>query len=670
MAEKRTPPPDDYVEPTAADAPALPDQTAFFRAPARFGHVPVARDPLGWDPKNPGFRNHYPVINLPTQIVDRVSFGAPELEPNRLIWGDNLHVMRQLPSESVDLIYIDPPFFSNRTYNVIWGDENEERSFSDIWEGGLDGYLIWLNARLYEMKRLLKPTGSIYVHCDWHASHYIKVEMDKIFGYENFRNEIVWKSSYGGKNMAAKRYGRGHDAIFYFGMPDARFSPPRLPLSQASVDEWYRYKDEDGRRYNVGNLAAPGGGGYEYEFLGAVRRWRYPEHRMQELLADGLIVHRTTVPGSKRNVAGLKQYLEDSEGRVATSLWEDINPLNRRARERIGYPTQKPEALIERIIEASSAHGDTVLDVFGGGGGTGIVAQRLGRRWIMCDQSRVAVAVTAERLKSDAMARELGSEALPDFTVEQWGVYEAEKLATMPPADFRQFVLHCYDARVPSEDDGIHGYKGGRARIPVWVGSPRHRDRVTAAQVNEFAAAITRLERYRGDEGLRDGVMLAWGFRREATRAAEELRQRGDVDLGLVRLSQVQLDSAAFREHISSRSTERGDYSTFLTFVQPPLVEIAQKRLKRLHYGFDAGNSQVFNAGAEIINVQWDFDHRDGVFRAAPGDWLRRKKGGKKQTAVLDAQHTFQRAGRFVVACKVQDDQGGEGMATIVVDAK
>ena len=594
--------------------------------------MPVARAPLGWDPKNPGFRNHYPVINLPTQIVDRVSFGAPELEPNRLIWGDNLHVMRQLPSESINLIYIDPPFFSNRTYNVIWGDENEERSFSDIWEGGLDGYLIWLNARLYEMKRLLKPTGSIYVHCDWHASHYIKVEMDKIFGYENLRREIIWTmSAASGFKGLVKNFVRGHDTILYYaGSVRPRFNKHYLPYDEKQLAR-FSQKDEDGRRYK-------------------------------------------SITQTRR------LYLDDAKGVPITDVWSDVANFQTivNSPEIVGYPTQKPEALIERIIEASSIPGDVVLDAFAGGGGTGVVAQRLGRRWIMCDQSRVAVAVTAERLKNDAMTRELGSEALPDFTVEQWGVYEAEKLATMPPAEFRRFVLHCYDARVPSEEDGIHGYKGGRARIPVWVGSPRHRDRVTAAQVNEFAEAITRLERYRGDEGLRDGVMLAWGFRREATRAAEELRQRGDVDLGLVRLSQVQLDSAAFREHISSRSTERGDYSTFLTFVQPPLVEIAQKRLKRLHYGFDAGNSQVFNAGAEIINVQWDFDHRDGVFRAAPGDWLRRKKGakkgktkgGKKQTAVLDAQHTFPRAGRFTVACKVQDDQGGEGMAAIVVDAK
>ena len=209
----------------------LPDQEKLFRAPARFGNVPVETPPKGWDPKNPGFRNHYPVINLPTQIVDRVSFGAPDLAPNRLIWGDNLHVMRQLPSESVDLIYIDPPFFSNRNYNVIWGDQNEERSFSDIWEGGLDGYLVWLNARLYEMKRLLKTTGSIYVHCDWHASHYIKVEMDKIFGYENFQRELIWDTQVlSGFKTRARNFIRGHDTIlFYTKAPNFTFTKQRQP---------------------------------------------------------------------------------------------------------------------------------------------------------------------------------------------------------------------------------------------------------------------------------------------------------------------------------------------------------------------------------------------------------------------------------------------------------
>ena len=138
---------------------AQPQQEEFWRPPVRFGSVPVEKEPLGWDRRR-GFRKLFPVVALPTQVVERVSFGHPQLEPNRLVWGDNLHVMRQLPNESIDLIYIDPPFFSGRQFNVIFGDKNELRSFADIWEGGMPGYLIWLNARLYEMKRLLKKQGA------------------------------------------------------------------------------------------------------------------------------------------------------------------------------------------------------------------------------------------------------------------------------------------------------------------------------------------------------------------------------------------------------------------------------------------------------------------------------------------------------------------------------
>src|SRR5436190_7544764 len=192
---------------------ALPQQEEFWRPPVRFGSVPVEKEPLGWD-RRKGFRKLFPGVYLPFQVVERVAFGHSELEPNRLFWGDNLHVMRQLPSESIDLIYVDPPFFSGRQYNVIFGDQNELRSFSDIWEGGMPGYLIWLNARLYEMKRLLKKTGSIYVHCDWHASHYIKVEMDKIFGHGNFLNEVIWEYRTGG--ISKSWFPRKHDILLLY----------------------------------------------------------------------------------------------------------------------------------------------------------------------------------------------------------------------------------------------------------------------------------------------------------------------------------------------------------------------------------------------------------------------------------------------------------------------
>ncbi len=279
----------------------------------------------------------------------------------------------------------------------------------------------------------------------------------------------------------------------------------------------------------------------------------------------------------------------------------------------------------------------------------------------------MAVAVTAERLKHAAQ-RELGDAPAPDFTIEHWGVYEAQRLSQAPPEQFRAFVLACYDARIPSADAGIHGYKGQNARVPVWVGPSALTSSVAADDVNGFAQAIARLPRYRGDEALRDGVMLAWGFGPDARQAAEQLRERARLDIAFVRLEQVRIDSPAFRQHISSQSTERGDYSEFLTFVQPPEVSVAHRRLASLHYEFDAGATQTFNPGASLVNVQWDFDYRPPTFRAARGEWFRRRKG-KNAAPLLDAQHTFPRAGRFTVACKVQDDKGGEGLWTGRVDA-
>ena len=627
--------PDPRHDPDAPPVEALPQQEPRFRAPARFGHVPVAATPLGWDPRNPGFRNHYPIVNLPTQIVERVPLGAPDLEPNRLIWGDNLHVMRQLPSESVDLVYIDPPFFSNRVYNVIWGDEQEKRSFDDIWEGGLDGYLIWLNARLYELKRLLKPTGSIYVHCDWHASHYIKVELDKIFGYDNLRNELVWH--YGKWSNVAGYFQRNHDIILFYSITE-----------DYTFNKQFDVSDDKKRKLDIG-----------YQ----VNR---PEGVKQLIVYDREKAHHKIEAGDYDKIVYRDK---EDPGTALHDTWHDINILNSQAKERVGYPTQKPEALLERIIKASSNEGDVVLDAFVGGGTTPVVAQRLGRRWIAIDQSRVAVSVTAERLKHAAAERGLEDAPVPDFTVEHWGVYEAERLSELEADEFRAFVLACYDARVASGEEGIHGYKGSRARIPVWVGPPSPRAIVTAEEVNGFAQAIARLERYRGDEGLRDGAMLAWGFGPDAREAAAELRGREGLEIAFVRLEQVAIDSEAFRSHVASKSTERGDYRGFLTFVHPPLVEIEVQRRRPLHYAFDASGTVVLNAGAKVVNAHWDFDYDGRVFRAARGEWFRRGKG-KDPAPVMDAQHTFPRAGRYRVACRVQDDKGGEGMGEIEVEAE
>lgn len=576
---------------------ALPEQEAFWKPPVRFGSVPVEKEPLGWDRRR-GFRKLFPAVYLPFQVVERVSFGHPALDPNRLFWGDNLHVMRQLPSESIDLIYIDPPFFSGRNYNVIFGDQNELRSFSDIWEGGMPGYLIWLNARLYEMKRLLKKTGNIVVHLDEHAIHYTKIELDKVFGNSAFVNEIIWHYTGGGRS---KRYfSNKHDSLL-----------------------WYARSGRDG------------------EFFFDVDAVRVPYKETSGYAKGGIVS------------ASGKKYMPNPKGTPVDDVW-DIPIINPLATERIGYPTQKPEALLERIIEGCSPKVGVVADFFIGGGTTAAVAQRLNRRWIACDQSRVAVAITADRLTRQVEEQTGKLFAVPDFTIEHWGVYEARRLAEMPPEQFRGFVLRCFGATAETQQVGIHGMKGA---VPVWVGDANPKKAVTAQEVQDFANAIRKTLRYKQDN-LRDGIMLAWAFRPDALEAAERLRRLEQTDLNFIRLEQVRIDSPRFREHVAALSTDHADYENFLTFVQPPRVEVGHRRIAARTYQFDVSETVVLNSGAKIINVQWDFDYRQR-FSSTPGFSFVR--GGKSQPQ-LTAQYEFPRGGTVRIACKVQDDMGGEGL--------
>lgn len=586
----------------------LPDEADFWRPPARFGSIPVEKEPLGWD-KRQGFRKLFPRISLPFQVVERVRFGRPELDPNRLFCGDNLQVMRSLPAESIDLIYLDPPFFSQREYSLVWNDAGERRSFSDVWKDGLPGYLVWMNARLAECRRLLKATGSLYLHCDWHAGHYLKIELDKIFGYHHFRNQIIWHYTSGGQ--AKRFFPRKHDFVFCYGKS-----------RQDSITQ------KDSRR-----------------------KTKYNPQRMPYKETSGYAKSGIVSRAGKR-------YMPHPDGKCVDDVW-DIPIINPLSKERIGYATQKPEALLERIILASSDEGDVVGDFFCGGGTTPAVAQRLNRRFLACDQSRAAVAVTRDRLIDQAEQTQMNEKssqavAVPDFTVEHWGVYEAKALSKMPPQTFRAFVLKCFGAKAKSEEAGIHGWKGP---VPVWVGSPKPKERVGAAEVKDFANAVRKTARYK-QTNLREGIMLAWAFRADAKQAAERLRQLEEVDFHFIRLDLTRIDSQNFREDVAKLASKYGDYASFLTFVSPPQVEVGVQCLQRRIYKFDASDTIPMNAGAKIANVQWDFKYNGRRFRSTEGYSFAREKDGR---ARVWAQYEFPRAGKHRVACRVQDDKGGEG---------
>ena len=606
-----------FIEPEIEEID-IPEQKEFYELPVRFGAIPLDEAPLGWEvetrrkqTKITKFEHAFPKIRLPFQEVFREDFGhSDEFEKNplfptgsnRLFFGDNLYVMRQLPSKSIDLIYIDPPFFSGRNYNVLFGDKNEIRSFSDIWEGGMPGYLIWLNVRLYEMKRLLKPDGSIYVHLDWHASHYVKVEMDKIFGVDNFRNEIVWCY----KRMASKNqnhFSKCHDILLCYGRTrHSVFNPDsiRLPYSESS-------KQRAGYKKTSLGGGAPASGVCELNIKG-----RFPED------------------------------------------WWDIPIIRPNAKERIGYPTQKPEALLERIIKASSNEGDTVADFFGGGGSTASVAQKLNRRWIACDQSRIAVAITADRIRK--AVEEAGIIfPIPDFSIEHWGVYEIPELEKLPAEQFREFVIKAYGGRPEHIHPQIHG---ARRNIPIYVGESSQQSQIIKEDVAQFAQAIWK------ERNSNFGTMLGWNFSLDARKAAQILAARENKRIDFVRLSLVRLEDDEFNKHVRNKHP---DHKELLSFVQPPEIRINCQKLDRLKYVFDVSESVSLNKDGNIANVQWDFDF-NGRFTTSQGySFLRNKKTGKP---LLFAEYEFPCAENYTIACSIQDDQGGEKTEILTIDVE
>ncbi len=611
----------------------LPEQPEFYKVPRRFGSIPVDELPLGCDPKEQYYKI-YPRISLPFQRVDRISFGHPELELNRLFFGDNLHIMRMLPSESIDLIYIDPPFFSGRNYNVIFGDANEVRSFTDIWEGGMPGYLTWLNARLLEMKRLLKPTGSIYVHLDWHASHYVKVEMDKIFGYENFKNNIVW--CYKTRQFSKRYWNKKHDDIlFYTKGEDYPFNWNESGVLEQYSDSTiskYKLKDEKGyyRLCGRGIKGSPIKSAKDVD-----SKW---EKTNPELV--------------------VRNYL--AEGYAPSDYW-NIDIVNQVAIERIGYPTQKPEELIKKIILASSKPGDVVADFFCGGGTTLSVAQHLNRRWIGCDISRIAIAVTADRLtsqvvKPDESKRIVQQTLKPvrDISIEYWGIYEIPALTNLTDEEFRHFVISAYNGRIATADDQVHGYKEG---IPLYVGPSAQEKPLTKDHVIDFAKTILT------KKGKQHGTMLAWAFTPSAQEAAAKLDAEKKVSVDFVKISLVPIESEEFRNHVTTKHKE---YSDLLIFILPPEVRLKYKRIAPLTYEFDISESISLNSGGKIMNVQWDFDYK-GRFASTQGySFIRNEKGLPK----LSVTYKFPSDGKKRIACKVQDDKGGEKTEIIELEAR
>jgi len=479
---------------------------------------------------------------------------------NKLYFGDNLEIIRKyIKDESVDLIYLDPPFNSKKAYNIIFKDKtgrlpsSQIKAFEDTWTWtsetqdafdeiiagkyplelkdmmnafrefmgttNLMAYLTMMAIRLVELRRVLKKTGSLYLHCDPTAGHYLKIVLDQVFGIKNFRNEVIWKRTFA--HSDPKRFGNNYDEILFYTKSNSYlFNPVYMPYSQDYIKNFFRY-EENGRKYQLITLTGAGVSTGEsglawkgYNPSERNRHWSVPKRAIINLVGQKkaskmgiierleLLYEKGQIVFSKKGVPRFKQFIDEMSGVPAQAIWDDIPPVSAHSSERLGYPTQKPQALLERIINASSNEGDIILDPFCGCGTTIAAAEKLGRKWIGIDITYLAIALIKKRIIDhfpDAKFNVIG---------EPRSFEDAKELFLLKPLQFESWAVSLLGGQpYKSEgggDTGIDGilyfkdYKHKHHRIIIEVKGGGYNPK----EVRALKAVIER-------EGAPLGVLLA-----------------------------------------------------------------------------------------------------------------------------------------------------------------
>lgn len=473
------------------------------------------------------------------------------LETSVIYCGDCLAKLKDIPSKSVDLIYIDPPFSSNRNYVAFW-QEQEKRHFEDRFEN-VRAYLEYMEPRLKELYRVLKAMGSFYYHCDWHASHYIKMLLDsddRLFGYSNFRNEIIWKRRYGTFSTVheSNKFGSCTDSVFFYVKTrDAVFHPQYSFEDegyQKYIERTFKYIDENGRRYRIADLANPAPRPnlmYEYKgYKPPKNGWAISREKMELWDKEG----RLYFPKNPDGRIQRKRFLDELKGKPVQNLWDDIKMVSSQADERLGYPTQKPEALLERIIRASSNKGDIVLDAFCGCGTTLVVAEREKRKWIGIDISPTACRVMARRLEDNFYIKE-GK----DFWIRDLPK-TVEELRQYPAFEFQNWAINAIggipskvkvrnggiDGKLyPIEDiqkaktEGIDLFGDIDRYIPIQV---KRTDQVGQPDIDNFQSAIRR-------DGRNTGIFVGFDFSRDVEREIRRLHRDEGIEIQLITVKEI-----------------------------------------------------------------------------------------------------------------------------------
>jgi len=530
---------------------------------------------------------------------------------NRLLLGDNLEILKTLESESVDLIYLDPPFFSNRNYEVIWGDEGEVRSFQDRWAGGIDHYIAWLKERVEQMHRILKPTGSIFLHCDWHADAYIRVEiLDKIFGINNLISSIYWKRRTNTIKAITKSFTYLTDTIYHYSKSKKYVFNILYTEYPEEYYKRFKYQDENGY--------------YRWQVMAT-----YSQERYDELKREGKLRH-----SENAKFPEFKQYLHELKGIPIDNIWTDIDMINSQSLERIGYPTQKPESLLKRIIESTSNEGDVILDPFVGGGTTIAVADKLNRQWIGIDQSVQAIKVTELRLDKQ---RDLFS---APFTV-QLHKYDYDTLRYKDAFEFENWIVQQFGGVSNTKQRSDFGLDGKMPdNTPIQV---KRSDNIGRNVIDNFFAAVQRSNKKLFDKNVADrkpvGYIIAFSFGKGAVEEVARLKLKENIIIELVPVEKI--------VPIAKKPT----ITVEITSPPAPLQngEGSPKDGVRLIEFIAFGQSE---GGIEFYS--WDFNYNsEKGFKA---DVMIDKEG--KQIAKL-------KAGLHNVAVKVVDNDGLESLEVV-----
>ena len=659
---------------------------------------------LIWDGKYDEHGNkRAPVrIELPFQTVETVNESVQERQRtlelsssghdpewrNRLVWGDKKYVLPSLLPEfagKVDLIYIDPPFDTGADFSFTatvphhpdTPDEDsftftkepsiiEHKAYRDTWGRGLDSYVQWFSETATLLREILRENGSLYVHLDYHVSHYAKAVLDEVFGNDNFKNEIIWKRQTA--HSDPKRYGPIHDTLFYYGKSsETKFNVKHAAYDQSYIESHYALRDPDGRRYQLGDLTARGPRpGLQYTFRGINpppgRVWATLPEKMEQLYKDGRVVF------TKSGMPRRKRYLDEMPGLPLQDVWTDVNPVNSQALESTEYATQKPEALLERILNASSNEGDVVLDCFCGSGTTAAVAEKLNRRWIACDLGRFAIHTTRKRL--------LGIPGVKPFIVQNLGKYERQQwqVAEFPAngkdrlteqkereTAYRKFILELYHATPVGGHAWLHGVKAGRMVHVAAVDAP-----VTRADVNAIAAEVWKSSGKGPNSPQRPAVdVLGWEFALDMNETAKQVAAEARVDATFKKIPREVLEKKAVEQgdvyffelgalSVGSKIRKHELALTLSDFVIPSDDVPAEVRSAIKHW------SQMVDYWA----VDWDF--KDDTFH---NQWqsYRTRKDPKLELAV---KHEYVDPGKYEVVVKVIDILGNDTTKMLTIEIK